>query len=37
MKFDKSIETELQNIKDSGLYKNERIIESPQNASISVN
>ena len=37
MKFDKSIETELQNIKDSGLYKNERVIESPQNASISVN
>ena len=37
MKFDKIIETELQNIKDSGLYKNERVIESPQNASISVN
>ena len=31
------IKKEIQNIKDGGLYKDERIIESPQNASILVN
>ncbi|MAX13537.1 MAG: glycine C-acetyltransferase [Candidatus Marinimicrobia bacterium] len=37
MKFDKNIESEIKNIKESGLYKEERIIESPQNSSIIVN
>ncbi len=37
MKFDKNIEIEIKNIKESGLYKEERIIESPQNSSIIVN
>ena len=32
-----TIKKEIQNIKDGGLYKDERIIESPQNASILVN
>ena len=37
MKFDKTIEKEIKNIKEGGLYKEERIIESPQNSSIIVN
>ena len=37
MQFDKNIEKEIKNIKDNGLYKDERIIESPQNSSIIVN
>ena len=37
MKFNSNIKNEIQNIKDGGLYKDERIIESPQNASILVN
>ena len=36
MKFDKNIESEIKNIKESGLYKEERIIESPQNSTIKV-
>ena len=32
-----TIKKEIQDIKDGGLYKDERIIESPQNASILVN
>ena len=30
------LETELENIRNSGLFKKERIIESPQGAEISV-
>jgi len=37
MSFEKKIKNEIKNIKDDGLYKDERIIESPQNASILVN
>ena len=37
MKFDKTIEKEIKSIKEGGLYKEERIIESPQNSSIIVN
>ena len=37
MNFNSNIKNELQKIKDRGLYKDERIIESPQNASILVN
>ncbi len=36
-KFSNRIATELEDIKTSGLYKNERIIESSQGASITVN
>ena len=36
-KFNSNIKKEIQKIKDGGLYKDERIIESPQNASILVN
>ena len=32
MKFDKTIEKEIKNIKEGGLYKEERIIESHQNS-----
>lgn len=35
-KFKQHLEKELTGIKESGLYKNERIIESPQGASIDV-
>ncbi|HRE42003.1 MAG TPA: glycine C-acetyltransferase [Ignavibacteria bacterium] len=35
--FKTKLEKELQSIKDSGLYKTERIIESPQGAEITVN
>ncbi|MBL6657386.1 MAG: glycine C-acetyltransferase [Flavobacteriales bacterium] len=35
-KLKNQLETELQNIKDSGLYKEERIIVTPQDADISV-
>ena len=31
-----TIKKEIQNIKDGGLYKDERIIESPQNSTIKV-
>lgn len=34
--FQKHLEKELNSIRDAGLYKNERIIESPQGASIEV-
>lgn len=34
--FKQHLEKELQEIKDAGLYKNERIIESPQGAAIDV-
>ena len=37
MKFDKNLKIEIKNIKENGLYKEERIIESPQNSSIIVN
>ena len=37
MKFNSNIKNEIQTIKNGGLYKDERIIESPQNASILVN
>ena len=35
-KFQKQLQDELANIKDAGLYKNERIITNPQGASIRV-
>ena len=35
-KFKQHLESELQGIKDAGLYKNERIIESPQGPEIEV-
>ena len=35
-KFKEYLQTELQSIKDAGLYKSERIIESPQRAAIEV-
>ncbi|MDE6105821.1 MAG: glycine C-acetyltransferase [Bacteroidales bacterium] len=35
-KFQQFLQTELQNIKDAGLYKNERIIVTPQKADIKV-
>jgi len=34
--FQQYLETELQSIKDAGLYKNERVITSPQKADITV-
>ena len=34
--FKKHLTKELQDIKDAGLYKNERVITSPQGADISV-
>ena len=34
--FKKHLETELQGIRDAGLYKNERIITTPQSADIKV-
>ena len=34
--FKKHLETELQGIRDAGLYKNERIITTPQSADIAV-
>lgn len=36
-KFQKHLEKELSDIKESGLYKNERIIVTPQDAAIKVN
>ena len=36
-KFAERIRTEIQEIKDSGLYKSERVITSPQGAEITVN
>ncbi|HRF23878.1 MAG TPA: glycine C-acetyltransferase, partial [Chitinophagaceae bacterium] len=36
-KFVQRIATEIAEIKNSGLYKTERIIESPQGAAITVN
>src|SRR5438045_8308746 len=36
-KFIERLRTDIQDIKDSGLYKNERIITSPQGAEIVVN
>src|SRR3954467_2319446 len=36
-KFVQRIKTEVEEIKTSGLYKNERIIQSPQGAEITVN
>ena len=35
-KFQQHLQTELKAIEDAGLYKKERIIESPQNAAIEV-
>ena len=35
--FLNSLEKEIKNIKDAGLYKSERIIESPQDSEIIVN
>ena len=34
--FQKHLQAQLQEIKDAGLYKSERIIESPQAAAINV-
>lgn len=36
-KFIQRLQTEIQEIKDSGLFKNERVITSPQGAEIAVN
>ena len=36
-KFKQHLSGQLQQIKDDGLYKNERIITTPQNSSIKVN
>src|SRR5689334_2063172 len=36
-KFIQRLQTEIQEIKDSGLFKNERVITSPQGAEITVN
>ena len=36
-KFQQHLQTQLQEIKDAGLYKNERFIEGPQGAMIAVN